>query len=130
MRGRIFLVLIHLISVGILAFLACIFFNILNKRPIYSIVPDVFIWVMIYFITLSISSGIYLFFLNKYPVFWNILSSLSIISFTYCIAEFTWGFDWEDAKTYIAFLFFAISGWFYPELFKLLNRMVQNKNLH
>lgn len=127
MRHYIFLVLIHIISILLLSILTFIFFAVLNKHSLKTIMTDVSIWAMIYFIAFSLSSGVHKFFLNKSTILWNILSSLSILTFIFCIVQFTWGFDWNDSKTYIGFLFFAITGWLYPEFFKGIKRRIEMK---
>ena len=124
MKHRASLIVIHFITIIILAFLSFIFFSFLNRGVRHSISTDVPLFVMIYFITFTISSGIYRYFLNRYTILWNILSSVCILAFVFCFGQFTWGWDWANSKTFIGFLFYVFVGWIYPEVYKIIKRLV------
>ena len=128
MQQRALLILIHLITIIVLALITAIAFSILIPRHEVDFIDRILVNLLIFFISFTISSGIYKTFLNRRVYYlWHVLSVLAVVGFIFITVQFTWGFDWKDSKIYIGFLIYIIASFTYPEFFKIIRNTMLKK---
>ncbi len=128
MKQGLLLILIHLITIIILAFITASAFSILIPRHEVDFIDRILVNLLVFFTSFTISSGIYKIFLNKRACYlWNVLSVITVVIYLLVIVKFTWGFDWKGSKTYLTFSIYACAGLIYPEVFKILRERILEK---